>query len=59
MGTIIVSVLVISAIVLAILYLLHQKKSGKPMCGGQCSNCPSGALCTASRKKDDEEEKIV
>ncbi len=57
MGTIVVSMVVIALLVLAVIYLVRQKKSGKPMCGGQCSNCPSGALCAVSRKKDDGEEK--
>ena len=59
MPTVIVSLIVAAVLVLAVVQLRRDKKAGKPLCGGQCSNCPTGALCTASRKKDDEEEKIV
>ena len=50
MGTVIISIAVVAVLVLAIVYLVRQKKSGTPMCGGQCSNCPSGALCASQRK---------
>ncbi len=52
MPTVIVSLIVLAILVLAVLQIRRDKKAGKPMCGGQCSNCPSGALCSASRKPD-------
>lgn len=51
MPTVIVSLIVAAVLVLAVVQLRRDKKAGKPLCGGQCSNCPNGALCAASRKK--------
>jgi hypothetical protein len=42
MGTFIVSAIVIAALVLAVISLRKDKKAGKSLCGGKCSECPGG-----------------
>lgn len=52
MPTVIVSLVVLAILVLAVIQLRKDKKAGKPLCGGQCSNCPNGALCASQRQAD-------
>lgn len=54
MPTVIVSLIVAAVLVLAVVQLRRDKKAGKPLCGGQCSNCPNGALCASQRKAENE-----
>ena len=47
MGTIIVSIILISIITLVIVSMIKSKRSGRhPSCGGNCGSC--GHACSAS-----------
>lgn len=45
LGTIIVSAILASAVVLAIRKLYKDKKAGKSACGCKCAGCPNASMC--------------
>lgn len=53
LGTIIVSILVLAAIVAVIAKLIRDKRNGKNItsCGGNCGGCPMAGSC---HRKDKE-----
>ena len=52
MGTIIVGIILVALIVLAIVFIIKAKRSGKhPGCGGQCSSCGLYENCSGCNKK--------
>lgn len=50
MATVIVGIVVAAVLILAVRQLRKDKKAGKPLCGGKCSNCPNGGLCHGGNK---------
>ena len=51
MATVIIALIVAAVLILAFLQLRKDKKAGKPLCGGKCSNCPNGGICHGGDKK--------
>ena len=52
-ATVILSVLLFAAVVLAVVKIVKDKKNGKCSCGGQCAGCPMGDCC--KKEKSGEE----
>lgn len=52
MPTLIISLIVAAVLVLAIIQIRKDKKKGNPFCAGQCSGCPNGEFCNASKGID-------
>jgi len=51
MATVIIALIVAAVLILTFLQLRKDKKAGKPLCGGKCSNCPNGDICHGGDKK--------
>ena len=57
MGTIIVGIILVALIVLAIVFIIKAKRSGKhPGCGGNCSGCNVCITCTTHNSYLNSEE---
>lgn len=54
LSTALVLLVVIFIVVLAIRSIIHDKKSGKSSCGGDCGCCGSSSLCHHSHTLFDE-----
>ena len=52
MATFIIALIVLAVVILAIWQLRKDKKAGKSLCGGKCSNCPNGGLCHGNEKHE-------
>lgn len=52
MGTFVVAGVVIAALVLAVLELHKDKKAGKSLCGGKCSECAGGCMCHRTEESE-------
>ena len=51
LGTIVVSLILVLAVVLIIRTMINDKKQGKSSCGGNCANCRMCASGKALEKK--------
>lgn len=47
-GTLLVSTVLITIVILIIVKLIRNKKKGKSTCGGNCTHCP---MCRSCHKK--------
>lgn len=50
LATIIVSLILASAIILVVRKLYKDKKAGKSSCGCNCSGCPSSSVCHSKKQ---------
>lgn len=44
-GTILISLVLISIVAAVIIIMRRDKKKGKSTCGGNCGHCPMGGSC--------------
>ncbi len=51
-ATVILSLLLLAAVVLAIVKIVKDKKNGKCPCGGQCSGCAMSGQCHSQANPD-------
>ena len=44
-GTILISLVLLAVVTLIIRSMVHDKKQGKPSCGGNCAGCAACGSC--------------
>lgn len=54
LSTMVVSIFLIAMIIIVLRVMIHNKRSGKSMCGGGCHSCGSYSICQQSQKTLEE-----
>ncbi len=53
-ATVLVAALLLAAVVLAVVKIIKDKKSGRCSCGGSCSGCPMSGQCRPAEHPEKE-----